>query len=127
MTAKAALCQLLLEGRVLNVKNCFTLIGLTNCAREVSRMIEQPFSVVVSRTNMQGKSRYEQPVVWVNYRLNKTEQNLDGIEKMREYILSQANGKPIQSKPITVKEHTRKKASDTVEGDKVNNLKLFDL
>ena len=30
-------------------------------------------------------------------------------------------------KPITVKEHTRKKASDTVEGDKVNNLKLFDL
>ena len=86
MTAKAALCKALLDGRVLNVKNCFETIGLTNCSREISRMVEQPFGVVVSRTNMEGKSKYGQAVNWVNYRLNVTDYNKSGIEKMREYV-----------------------------------------
>ena len=80
MTAKAALCKALLDGRILNVKNCFTLIGLTNCAREISRMVEQPFNVIVSRTTMVGKSRYGQACTWVNYRLNFTDYNKAGIE-----------------------------------------------
>lgn len=86
MTAKAALCLALLKGKVLNVKNCFIEIGLTNCAREISRMIEQPFGVIVSRVNCKGKSRYGEAVTWVNYRLNHTEYNKPGIEKMREYV-----------------------------------------
>jgi hypothetical protein len=86
MTAKAALAKALLDGRVLNVKNCFQTIGLTNCAREISRMIEQPFGVQVSRTQRDGKSRYGQSVLWVDYRLNKTEYNLEGIKKMKEYV-----------------------------------------
>ena len=92
MTAKAALCKYLLEGRVLNIKNCFTLIGLTNCPREISRMIEQPFGVIVSRTNRTGESRFGQSVTWVDYRLNNTEHNKDGIEKMKEYVAQQAGG-----------------------------------
>jgi len=86
MTAKAALCKALLDGRVLNVKNCFETIGLTNCAREISRMVEKDFGVQVSRTNKEGKSRYGQTVVWVDYRLNNTDYNKEGIEKMREYV-----------------------------------------
>lgn len=92
MTAKAALAKALLDGRVLNVKNCFTLIGLTNCAREVSRMIEQPFGVIVSRDHRNGESRYGQAVTWTDYRLNRTEYNQEGIKKMQEYVDSQ-NGK----------------------------------
>ena len=92
MTAKAALCKHLLEGHVLNIKNCFTLIGLTNCPREISRMIEQPFGVIVSRTNMTGESRYGQSVTWTDYRLNRTEMNKPGIEKMKEYVAKQMEG-----------------------------------
>lgn len=87
MTAKAALCKYLLDGHTLNIKNCFHLIGLTNCPREISRMIEKPFGVEVSRVNREGVSKYGQPVVWVDYHLNKTEYNLKGIELMKEYVL----------------------------------------
>lgn len=87
MTAKAALCSHLLAGHTLNIKNCFTLIGLTNCPREISRMIEQPFGVEVSRVERKGESRYGQSVVWVDYHLNTfTERNKEGVEKMREYV-----------------------------------------
>lgn len=112
MTAKAALCKLLLEGKVLNIKNCFTLVGLTNCPREISRMIEQPFGVIVSRTNMVGTSRYGQSVTWINYRLNFTDYNQEGIAKMREYVSSQ-NLPQDESSTTTVKEHTRRIAKDT--------------
>ncbi len=94
MTAKCALAMALLEGRVLNVKNVFETIGLTNCSREISRMIEQPFGVQVSRTRREGKSRYGQPVNWTDYRLNKSEHNKEGIEKMRTYIHEQLTKMP---------------------------------
>lgn len=86
MTAKASLCKHLLDGHTLNIKNCFTLIGLTNCPREISRMVEKPFGVIVSRTPREGKSRYGQSVTWYDYHLNKTDYNKEGIEKMIEYV-----------------------------------------
>lgn len=88
MNAKAALCLALLEGRVLNIKNVFKTIGLTNCPREISRMIEKPFGVQVSRTTKTGKSRYGSEVTWTDYRLNHTSYNADGIKKMKEYVLA---------------------------------------
>lgn len=94
MTAKAALCQALLDGRVLNVKNVFQTIGLTNCAREISRMIEQDFNVEVSRTHREGVSRYGQSVTWTDYRLNTTDYNKEGIEKMRKYVKEQSTVNP---------------------------------
>lgn len=103
MTAKAALALALLEGRVLNVKNCFDYIGLTNCSREISRMIEKPFGVTVSRTRKEGKSRYGQPVCWYDFRLNSTEYNKEGIEKMKEYVREQMK---VES-PKTTKEAKR--------------------
>lgn len=89
MTAKCALAQALLDGRVINIKNCFETIGLTNAPREISRMIEKPFGVIVSRIRKEGKSRYGQPVCWVNYRLNVTDYNKEGVAKMREYVRKQ--------------------------------------
>jgi len=76
----------LLEGRVLNVSNCFKEIGLSNIGREVPRMIEAPFGVVVSRLPRAGKSRYGQPVSYTDYRLNRdAPYNQDGIAKMKAY------------------------------------------
>jgi hypothetical protein len=89
MTARAALAAFLLSGRVINVKICFKEVGLTNLAREIPRMIEDPFGVEVSRTPMTGKNRYKQPVQWVDYYLHHHDRNLEGIKKMEEYVNQQ--------------------------------------
>lgn len=86
MTAKAALIKALLGGEVLNIKNCFRLIGLTNCPREIGRSVEREFGVMVSRTPMKGRTRYGQTCNWVNYRLNRTSYNSAGRKKMKEYV-----------------------------------------
>lgn len=97
MTAKAALAKALLDGRVINIKNCFETIGLTNAPREISRMIEQPFGVEVSRTPREGNSRYGQPVTWYDYRLNRTDYNKEGIVKMEEYVKKEISGTLIKT------------------------------
>lgn len=86
MTSKAALCKALLEGKVVNIKNGFSWFGITNVPREIGRSVERYFGVVVSRTPMEGKTRYKQDCTWVNYRLNRTEHNKDGIDKMQKYV-----------------------------------------
>lgn len=102
MTAKCALVKSLLAGDVINIKTCFRDIGLTNAPREISRMIEQSFNVTVSRTPQRGKSRYGNSVSWVDYRLNRTNQNAEGIKLMAIYILEQngnlAKGKITKNK-----------------------------
>ena len=91
MTSKAALIQALLEGKIVNIKNGFTLFGITNVPREIGRCVERPFGVIVSRLPRTGKSRYGQPVTWVDYRLNPLiENNKDGIKKMMEYVAKQS-------------------------------------
>lgn len=87
MNAKTALCMALLEGRVLNVGNCFREIGYTNIAREIPRTVEKKFDVEVSKVPKTGKNRYGDPVSYVNYRLNDTEYNKVGIERMKQYII----------------------------------------
>jgi hypothetical protein len=85
MTAKAALCLALLEGKVLNVKNVFNTIGLTNASREIRRMVEIPFSVEVSRTPRTGKNRYGVVIIWTDYYLRKSKHNGPGIARMVHY------------------------------------------
>ena len=87
MTAKCALIKSLLDGKVLNVMNCFTTIGLTNCSREISRMVEQVFEVRIDRIPRKGVSKCGEPITWNDYKLNKTlPQNVEGVAKMREYL-----------------------------------------
>lgn len=86
MNAKSALIKELLDGKTITIMTCFRTIGLTNLPREISRMVEQPFGVIVSRTRKEGKSRYGSDITWFEYRLNKTDYNREGIQKMRDYL-----------------------------------------
>jgi hypothetical protein len=86
-SAKAALAKALLDGRVLNVGNCFHTIGLTNCSREVSRMIEEDFDVRVERFPRKGTSRYGTALSWYDFKLDKSlPENKEGVAKMRNYV-----------------------------------------
>ncbi len=117
MTAKAALCKALLAGEVINIKNCVHLTGLTNAPREISRMIEQDFGVVVSRTPMKGKSRYGGKCVWHNYRLNATEHNHAGMRKMWEYVKQQEGNDPAKT---NAQEKTEKAIKQTMNAVNYN-------
>lgn len=97
MTSKAALAKALLDGKVVNIMNGFKLFGITNIPREIGRGIERDgkvtgnpedkgFGVEVSRTERTGETRYGQSCQWVDYRLNRTEYNQEGIKKMKEYV-----------------------------------------
>lgn len=92
MTSKAALCKALLEGKVVNIKNGFHLFGITNVPREIGRSVERYFKVEVSRTEREGTTKYKQPCTWVDYRLNRTEYNQDGIKRMKDYVAEQMAG-----------------------------------
>ena len=111
MTAKAVLCLYLLEGRVLNVSNCFKEIGLSNIGREIPRMVEEPFGVIVSRVARAGKNRYNQPVSYTDYRLNASDHNLEGIEKMREYCKD--HGVKFPSSGPSIVEYSKKLIQQT--------------
>jgi hypothetical protein len=89
MNAKAAICDALIKGKTINIKNGFSLFGVTNVPREVSRQVEKPFGVTVTRIPREGKSRYGQTCVWYDYKLDVNEQNAEGIKKMLDYVLSQ--------------------------------------
>lgn len=96
MTAKAALALILLEGKVINIKNCFTLIGITNAPREISRSIEKDFGVEVSRTKRIGKNRFGKEIYWTDYRLNSSEHNIPGMKLMLDYCKTQYPAGQIQ-------------------------------
>lgn len=85
-TAKAALAYSLLKGQTINVKNCFSLFGLTNAAREIPRMIERPFNLSVTRTQQEGASRFGQKSVWMDYSLNKARQSPEALQALQSYV-----------------------------------------
>lgn len=89
MTAKAALAKELLSGRVITIMSGFMELAITNTPREVSRMIEKDFGVEVSRTPRKKNGKYGRTVNYYEYRLNRTERNKEGIEKMKAYVKSQ--------------------------------------
>lgn len=97
MTSKAALCKVLLEGGVINIRNIHRLTGYTNAGREVGRSIERKkdggFGVKVSRDPRSGKNRFGVHCDWMDYRLNKTEYNKEGIKAMKAYLRSQQKSK----------------------------------
>lgn len=93
MTAKAALCKALLDGQVLNIKNGFDLLSITNIPREIGRSIERSFGVKVTRKHRESKSRYGQYCTWVDYTLVYKKGNLRGIKKMKNYVTEQTGGR----------------------------------
>lgn len=133
MTSKAALCKALLDRKIVNIMNGFKMFGITNIPREIGRSIERDpkvtgngndsgFGVEVSRTERDGETRYGQPCNWVDYRLNGTEYNQEGIKKMREYVAKELGDylKELREKG--------KKIPDELQGDydsKYNQPELF--
>jgi hypothetical protein len=94
MTARCALCLALLEGRVLTIFNCMKDVGFSNLPREVTRAVEKPFGVVVSRTPKESTNRYGHPIRYFEYRLNNTETNKEGREKMIAFCKQEINAVP---------------------------------
>ena len=88
MNQKAAICKSLLKGEVLSIMNGFKWFGCTNIPREIGRSVEREFDVQVSRLQKKGISRYKQPTNYTEYRLNRTDYNKEGIEKMEAYVRS---------------------------------------
>ncbi len=86
MTARAAMVILLLDGEVISVRNSFKWFGIFNPATEISKGIERKFGVQVSRIRKRGKTVFDMPCTWIDYRLNKTEYNAPGIAKMKAYL-----------------------------------------
>lgn len=97
MNAKTALLKILLSGETVNVKTCFRDTGLTNCSREVSRMVEKDFNVKLDRKPQIGKSRYGCTVSWVDYSLPRNDENSKGIMLIAKYI-QENNGNPQKGK-----------------------------
>ena len=89
MTQVAAICKALLDGQTLSIMTGFKMFACTNLPRELSRSVEQKFGVQISREKVKFKSQYGQAGNYFRYRLNKTEYNRDGIEKMKEYVAEQ--------------------------------------
>lgn len=100
MTATAAMAAALLRGDVVTIKTAFNLFGVTNAPREISRAIEKPFDVEVSRVKKEGKSKWGIYCTWHEYRLNKSEKNLPGIEKLTEYVKSNGGDIPPPKRPV---------------------------
>ena len=97
MTQIAALAKALLSGEVISIKNAYFDYGISNISREIGRSIERKFNVEVSRVKKEGISRYGQPIVWFEYRLNRTDFNQKGITDMAKYILENG-GNPKKGK-----------------------------
>jgi len=115
MTQKAAICKSLLKGEVLSIMNGFKWFGCTNIPREIGRSVERKFKVEVSRVQKEGESRYKQPVRYTEYRLNRTEYNKEGIEKMEAYVreIEQSEFKSIVKRgPKTI--HVKATEANTV-------------
>lgn len=86
MTQTAAICSALLKGDVLSIMDGFRKFSCTNLPRELSRSVEQKFGVEISKTPTKFTSQYGQKGQYYRYRLNHTDYNKEGIEKMREYV-----------------------------------------
>lgn len=115
MTSRAALCKALLDGKVLNIMNGFKLLGITNVPREVGRSVERAFGVKVSRVDRSSITRYGQTCNWTDYRLNKTDYNKEGIEKMMAYVNRQLG---------LLNPKTDKQAKELNKAGIVTNVKL---
>jgi len=94
---KAALVKALLDGKTLSVMNCFSMLGITNCAREIGRSIvnsETGFGASVIKKQVDIKTQYGTTGYYFTYQLERSEANKEAIQKMKEY-LAVSDVKPI--------------------------------
>lgn len=95
MTRKIALAQYLLAGGKLSIMNAYRHFGISNVSREVIRLIEKPFNVVLTRTKMEGKTKYGSHCEWFEYRLVSNRINAKGIKAMKDAVASMTTEKKV--------------------------------
>ena len=100
MSRKQALCQYLLAGGKLSIMNAYRHFGISNVSREVIRLVEKPFGVILTRTKMEGKTKYGSSCVWFEYRLVSNRINAKGIKAMKEAL---SENKTTQKKVVKMK------------------------
>ena len=76
----------LLNCEVLSIMTGFRRLAVTNLPRELSRCIEKPFDIEVSKKNVKFKSKDGDTGYYFEYRLLFTEKNKPGIDKLIAYI-----------------------------------------
>jgi hypothetical protein len=90
MNKKCSLIKSLLKGDIISVSNSIRLTGLSNPAREITRQIEKPFGVIISRNKVETKDQFGNYCTYHEYRLNpRITGNSEGIKKMSEYLLKE--------------------------------------
>lgn len=92
MTQIAAICKALLDGEILSIMTGFKMFSCTNLPRELSRSVEQKFGVIISKERIEFVSKYGQLGFYFRYRLNRTDYNKEGIEKMKIYVDENSSG-----------------------------------
>lgn len=85
MTQTAEIALALLKGETISIMNAFNKFHCTNAPREISRGIEKPFGVTISRDKVDFVSKYGRSGYYYRYRLNKTKANGPGIARMIHY------------------------------------------
>ena len=65
----------LLKGSKLNLKIFLNNYGYSNISREISRKIEQPYSIVLKRDKKVSKNRFGESVWYYDYSLKKADYN----------------------------------------------------
>lgn len=82
----AHLCYDLINGKTVSIKTGFNDYGITNIPREISRAVEQRFGVVVDKQRKKDKTKYGFPVTWFEYKLIRSRQPKEALEKIYAYI-----------------------------------------
>lgn len=86
MTRKLALAKYLLSGGKLSIMNGYRHFGISNISREIRRLIEIPFGVLLTRKEMTGKTKYGTACHWLEYTLSHNRINAKGIKAMKEAL-----------------------------------------
>ena len=98
MTRKQALCQYLLAGGRLSILNGYRLFGISNISREVRRLVEQPFGVILTRKKMEGQTKYGSYCTWLEYSLSHNRINAKGIKAIKDELTKKDTKKVVKMK-----------------------------
>jgi hypothetical protein len=93
----------LLNGEVLSILTGFQRFCVTNLPREIGRSIERKFGIKCERKQIDIETQDGETGYYFEYRLLYTEENKEGIQRMKDYI------KQIEGEDFNPKVHRGRK------------------
>jgi hypothetical protein len=91
-TQKCALIKAMLDGHTLDIINGMKIVGCTNTSREIGRYIIHPvtgFGAKVIKKQINITTQYGTKGYYFSYKLDKSDENKEAIERMRKYLSEQ--------------------------------------